>query len=261
MRKIGIQLLLIFVLLAGIGYYVWQHWELRTVSPIQAQIVLDNPYKIKSDAQGDVYVINKAKTNILKIGRDGTIKDKIELPAADDFMNLQLASGSDPVTINDEEADLLFVACEDLVVDSQGYMYALVHIFDENVLLLRYETVIRFTPDGQLDESWGGYARAHDAAKSDSLSDGTILGLEMRDDALYMVTQDQEDQLYVSRWLADKMEWQRERMAYIKPGQYIAGMTGLQAHEMYFATRSGELYNDDFKLLYPLEGYMLEQPK
>ncbi|QGQ96633.1 HAMP domain-containing protein [Paenibacillus psychroresistens] len=233
MKKKGFLLLFVAILIAGLGYSIFQNRSFLSQSPLQKSKPFENLFNVISDRHGHEYMITKSKESILMLNTSGTLQYQIDL-----------VRGTDGSLNN----------FNDLAVDSKGYLYALQTGLDAFGLYVKNEQIVRYKPDGKFDKLL--YNQDFDD-KSNLLRVGTIRSLQVYEDSLFFYTYiDKKIQL---NQLNHEEATPVKAFSFTLPKDlYLSEITGSKPGEIYLTTKTGKIYEvsktGDLKLLFPLSG-------
>ena len=131
-KQKDIIFLLLSLLLFVAGILQW--WCFPQTSSLKE--VIENPYFTTRDEKGNHYIINKGKSEVLKVSKENRIMSRLSW--------------------DNHEADC-FGEADEVAVDRKGNIYVLDVIWNDTGLGLAMERVLRYTPDGKFDRvcsSW-----------------------------------------------------------------------------------------------------------
>ncbi|MDD4801904.1 MAG: adenylate/guanylate cyclase domain-containing protein [Syntrophomonas sp.] len=228
-KKLMVPIIVLgFILLLSI--LLLSNKEMLSQSPIKKGLPINNLSAITSDSQGNLYMIVAERRTIIKMDKNGTCQYTIE-PVGADKNSMYLFS--------------------DATVDQEGYLYVRRTDLDSKGMYVDAESVIRFSPQGQLDRVLHRIDYKED---NRPLRAGNIKSLQLKDDYLYFhYLQPDRDYLY-SISLRD-YALNRYIIAYLPANVYLADITGTKPGDIYYSTQRGEIYgineNGDSRLLYP----------
>ena len=126
MKQKDILFLLLSLLLFIAGMLQW--WFLPQASALKN--IIENPYFTTRDEQGNHYIINKGKSEVLKVSEENRIMSRLSW--------------------DNHEADS-FGEADEAAVDREGNIYILDVLWNDTGLGLAMERVLRYTPDGKFD--------------------------------------------------------------------------------------------------------------
>ena len=125
-KQKDIIFLLLSLLLFVAGILQW--WCFPQTSSLKE--VIENPYFTTRDEQENHYIINKGKSEVLKVSKENRIMSRLSW--------------------DNHEADC-FGEADEVAVDRKGNIYVLDVIWNDTGLGLAMERVLRYTPDGKFD--------------------------------------------------------------------------------------------------------------
>lgn len=235
MKKSVLLLLLALASAASLmAWYGWNYLDEYASSPFNHHRELSNVSKLTTDAQGNVYAITQGKAYIVKI---------------DDHQQQQFRIHTEV------RGDASLATFDEIAVDNDQYVYALRTILDQFGLYVIGEEILRFTPEGKLDQVL--YQTSY-TEKDNLYRIGRIQSFYIEDEYLYFY-ENTDDQLVLQRIPFNSTSKKPELVmhAEIPAGNHVADVYGVQLGSIVYSTKSGEIYlldeEGNSNLMYPLD--------
>lgn len=221
MRKSVTALLLAVLLLAGAGTYLFVQRESLTHSPFSRAVPLQALSKAAADGQGNLFITADARKTIYKTDANGELLATID---------------------SQQGTDGGIYIFNDMSVDAQGNVYAVRTLLGPYGIKAVSEELVRYTSDGKFDRSL--FQKTYDANdvlrryRVGSIKAPQIHGTELvfYDEELTKYTQ------YRMNITGDS----EPKVAFtqtLPAGKYINSIDGTEPGQIYYSTRSGEIYN------------------
>lgn len=234
MRKPVAAFLLVLLLAAAAGAYVFHERQLLAENPLHRQHPFINLAKAIADGSGHLYLIDNAKKTIHKMDAGGKLQFSIESGTAQ--------SGE-------------WYRFNDMAVDDQGRLYAVRTLLDSYGLAVKSEQLVRYGADGSLEAVL--FEQDYSDAKENRYRVGGLKNLQLRGGALYFYS-DEDDRVSGYRIGPGDAEPVRTTSFRLPAGKYLADIDGFEPGGIYYSTRSGEIYRIErdgaSTLVYPLPG-------
>lgn len=234
MKKSIAALLLVLLLMAAAGVYLYDQRAMLEESPFQTSKPFDGLSKAVADVHNNLYVIDNAKKMIHKLDSAGVLQYSI----------------SSDVGKNGE-----VYRFNDMAADDRGYLYAIRTLLDPYGLTVKSEQIVRYTPDGQFDRSL--FTEEYNDPDNKRYRIGSLRNVQIKDETLYFFN-DEESDLALYQVPAGSDEPKRVYTVKLPEHKYVSEADGWQPGQIYYTTRSGEIYrafeDGRSELVYPLPG-------
>ncbi|MCR8633800.1 adenylate/guanylate cyclase domain-containing protein [Paenibacillus radicis (ex Xue et al. 2023)] len=233
MKKYIAVLLLVLILAAGAGYYVYLNKGTLTSSPFRKDLPFGSVSNALVDEENNLYVIDNSKKSIVKLNSSGNVIYT--------------------VSTNDTGGEIYHF--NELAADKQGNLYTVKTTLDSYGLTVRSEQIIRLTPEGQQDQAF--FRKDYSESERKRYRIGSLKSLKVQGDVLSFFVDDfNETILYQAA--AGSTEPRAVFTAKLPEGKYLAGVAGTTVGQIYVSARSGEIYRMQeggrYELIYPLPG-------
>ncbi|UJF34102.1 adenylate/guanylate cyclase domain-containing protein [Paenibacillus hexagrammi] len=235
MKKSIAALLLVLLLLGAAGTYLFGQRDMLKESPFTKEEPFDGLSKAVSDIHNQMYVIDNAKKTIHKLDSEGVLQYSI----------------SSDIGKNGE-----IYRFNDMAADSQGNLYAIRTLLDPYGLTVKSEQIVRYKQDGSFDAIL--FTQDYNDAKSSKrYRIGSLRNVQIEGDTLYFFN-DEGRSLALYKVDAGSSEPKEIYKASVPEGKYVAEADGFTPGQLYYSTRSGEIYralaDGGSELVYPLPG-------
>ncbi|MFC5449777.1 adenylate/guanylate cyclase domain-containing protein [Paenibacillus aestuarii] len=236
MKKSITALLLVLLLLGCAGTYLGTNKDSLKLWPFHLTMPFDGLSKAVSDVHNNVFVIDNAKKTLHKLDSEGVLQFSI---TSDTGKNGEL------------------YRFNDMAVDDAGYIYTIRTLLDPYGIEVKSEQIVRYKPDGQFDRSL--FNVDYNDATSKRYRIGSLRNVQVREGAVYYFN-DEVQQLALYKIPTGDSAADPELVSRVKlpANKYVAEADGYKLGEMYYSTRSGEIYkvqlDGQSQLVYPLAG-------
>ncbi|MEC0227843.1 adenylate/guanylate cyclase domain-containing protein [Paenibacillus alba] len=237
MKKSIAALLLVLLLLGAAGSYLSVHRDSFTLWPFHKSMPFDGLSKAISDHQNNLFVIDNAKKTIHKVNSAGVLQFSI---------TSDLGKNGEVYRFND------------MAVDDQGYLYTIRTLLDPYGIAVKSEQIVRYTPNGQFDRSL--FTQEYTDSQTRRYRLGSLRNVQVREGMVYFFN-DEVTQLALYKQPVKEISTTTPQIAYtvkLPENKYVAEADGYKLGEIYFSTRSGEIYrafqDGRSELVYPLPG-------
>jgi class 3 adenylate cyclase len=219
--------------------------------PFASAVKLKNPTRVLADSDS-IYIITRSKEGLVKYHRDGTWLYDIDVPTLDDLEALTPMIDS-PAKLDDavRNPDNFYLRFGEAVPDGQGGLYTLVQVMDDKDLILKYEVLCRYTPDGDLDPAWGVHISKFDSKKNAALRTGTVKALQMNNNQFTYVSTE-EGELRWNTWDDEQHKFAISSHLTLPGNLYLTEVLGSKPDELLYTTKQGMLHKRGGQTLYPL---------
>lgn len=237
MKKSIAALLLVLLLLGSAGAYLGLHRDSFTLWPFNKSMPFDGLSKAVSDHQNNLFVIDNAKKTIHKLNSEGVLQFTI---------TSETGKNGEVYRFND------------MAVDDLGYLYTIRTLLDPYGIAVKSEQIVRYKPDGQFDRSL--FTEEYNDSQSKRYRLGSLRNIQVREGMLYFFNDEvQQLSLYKSPvGEASTSEPQLVSTVKLPSNKYVSEADGYKPGEIYYSTRSGEIYrafsDGSSELVYPLPG-------
>ncbi|TDF97141.1 adenylate/guanylate cyclase domain-containing protein [Paenibacillus piri] len=234
MKKYIAALLLVVILATAAGYYVYDNRDVVASSPFRRDLPFGSMSNALTDKENNLYVIDNSKKTLVKLGPDGNV-----------VYTVGVSDGAGEIYQFNE-----------LAADNEGNLYTVKTTLDSYGLTVKAEEIIRFTPEGEQDQS---FFRKDYANKSERKRYrlGSLKSLKVSDGMLSFFVDD-FNQVTLYKMAVGGTEPAPVFAAKLPEGKYVAGATGTKLGQIYVTARSGEIFRmlEDGRpeLIYPLPG-------
>ncbi|OPH59780.1 hypothetical protein BC351_20070 [Paenibacillus ferrarius] len=237
MKKSIAALLLVLLLLGAAGSYLSVHRDSFTLWPFHKSMPFDGLSKAISDHQNNLFVIDNAKKTIHKVNSEGVLQFSI---------TSDLGKNGEVYRFND------------MAVDDQGYLYTIRTLLDPYGIAVKSEQIVRYTPNGQFDRSL--FTQEYTDSQTRRYRLGSLRNVQVREGMVYFFN-DEVTQLALYQQPVKEISSTTPQLAYtvkLPENKYVSEADGYKPNEIYFSTRSGEIYrafqDGRSELVYPLPG-------
>ncbi|GGI46769.1 hypothetical protein GCM10008018_18730 [Paenibacillus marchantiophytorum] len=237
MKKSIAALLLVLLLLGAAGSYLSMHRDSFTLWPFNKSMPFDGLSKAISDHQDNLFVIDNAKKTIHKLNDKGVLQFSI---TSDTGKNGEV------------------YRFNDMAVDDQGYLYTIRTLLDPYGIAVKSEQIVRYTPEGQFDRSL--FTQEYTDSQARRYRLGSLRNVQIRQGMVYFFN-DETDKLTLYKEPVGETASSTPQIAYsvkLPTNKYISEADGFKPGEIYYSTRSGEIYrafeDGRSELVYPVPG-------
>jgi len=236
MKKSITALLLVLLLLGCAGTYLGSNQDSLKLWPFHLTMPFDGLSKAVSDDHNNVFVIDNAKKTLHKLNSGGVLQFSI---TSDTGKNGEV------------------YRFNDMAVDDAGYIYTIRTLLDPYGIEVKSEQIVRYKPDGQFDRSL--FSVDYNDATSKRYRIGSLRNVQVREGTVYFFN-DEVQQLALYKMPTGDSASEPELVSRVKlpTNKYVAEADGYKLGEMYYSTRSGEIYkilrDGQSELVYPLPG-------
>ncbi|ASS75481.1 hypothetical protein CIG75_11160 [Tumebacillus algifaecis] len=244
MRRNLLILTILLLALSVLGFFSIRNADDLKRFPTNQLVALKKPYKVTSDGENNMYIIEDAKQSILKLDADGTQKFKIKAPSLSKFVNL---NSKDPTLLDDS---LSYIIYDHVLPAPDGMLYVVVRVMDVNALVLKHEAIVRYNAEGKLDTNWLGFSRPYSVAERNSLRGGNIRALELKDGELFLITQESDIELALHEWDRTLDRFTKITSTHLATDIGVTDIVGVKSKELIYSTKRGEIYQAGERL-YP----------
>jgi adenylate cyclase len=236
MKKSIAALLLVLLLLGGAGTYLGVQRDSFTLSPFNKSLSFDGLSKAISDTQNNLFVIDNAKKTMHKLNSEGVIQYSI----------------TSDVGKNGE-----MYRFNDMAVDEQDYLYTIRTLLDPYGITVKSEQIVRYKPDGKFDRVL--FTQDYSESKTKHYRLGSLRNIQVRDGMIYFFNDEvQQLTLYQVPVGDASIEPKPVYTVTLPENKYVSEADGYKPGEIYYSTRSGEIYrayaDGRSELVYPLPG-------
>ncbi|MDQ0891127.1 adenylate cyclase [Paenibacillus sp. V4I9] len=236
MKKSIAALLLVLLLLGAAGTYLNLHRDSFTLWPFNKSMPFDGLSKAVSDYQNNLFVIDNAKKTIHKLNSQGVLEFSI---------TSETGKNGEVYRFND------------MAVDDQGYLYTIRTLLDPYGIAVKSEQIVRYKPDGQFDRSL--FTEEYDS-QTKRYRLGSLRNVQVREGMVYFFN-DEVHQLTLYQAPVGEASSSEPKSVYtikLPENKYVSEADGYKPGEIYYSTRSGEIYrafsDGRSELVYPLPG-------
>ncbi|KRE50108.1 adenylate/guanylate cyclase domain-containing protein [Paenibacillus sp. Soil724D2] len=236
MKKSIAALLLVLLLLGAAGTYLSLNRDSFTLWPFNQSMPFDGLSKAVSDHQNNLFVIDNAKKTIHKLNSQGVLQFSI---------TSEIGKNGEVYRFND------------MAVDDQGYLYTIRTLLDPYGIAVKSEQIVRYKPDGQFDRSL--FTEEYDS-QTKRYRLGSLRNVQVREGKVYFFN-DEVNQLTLYQAPVGEISSSEPKSVYtikLPENKYVSEADGYKPGEIYYSTRSGEIYrafsDGRSELVYPLPG-------
>ncbi|OXM85031.1 adenylate/guanylate cyclase domain-containing protein [Paenibacillus rigui] len=230
--KKSVAVLLLVVLLASVaGFYVVQQKEMLTKNPFERELFFESLSRVVADSHDNLYMIDNTKKTIRKLSPDGTIVYSIQ-------------SG--------EEGIYRF---NDVAADDDGSLYVVRALMDTYDIEVKTEQLIRYNPDGSFDKVL--FEQNYSDPKQKRYRVGGVKAPAAAGGEVHFFL-DELGKVTLYRIASVGTSPVPVYSVQLPAGKVLAGVDGVTPGQIYYTTRSGEIYRAGLDggstLVYPLPG-------
>lgn len=234
MKKSVAALLLVLLLAAIAGTYVFQERSKLAQNPLNRELPFVSLSKAIADRNNNLYLIDNSKKTIHKLDLNGTLQFSIHSEAGKNGEQFRF---------------------NDMVIDDQNRLYTVRTLLDPYGLTVKSEQIVRYGADGKLDRVI--FNQDYNDSKNKRYRIGSLKSPQIKDGSLYFFN-DEVTKITEYR-LAAGEEVPKAVFSFDLPAnKYLAEIDGTEAGNIYYSTRSGEIYKvaagGQSSLTYPLPG-------
>ncbi|WP_261302815.1 adenylate/guanylate cyclase domain-containing protein [Paenibacillus andongensis] len=236
MKKSIAALLLVLLLLGAAGTYLSLNRDSFSLWPFNQSMPFDGLSKAVSDRQNNLFVIDNAKKTIHKLNSQGVLQFSI---------TSETGKNGEVYRFND------------MAVDDQGYLYTIRTLLDPYGIAVKSEQIVRYRPDGQFDRSL--FTEEYDS-QTKRYRLGSLRNVQVREGVVYFFNDEVHQLTLYQAPIGDTSSSEPKSIYTIKlpENKYVSEADGYKPGEIYYSTRSGEIYrafgDGRSELVYPLPG-------
>lgn len=213
MRRYSIWFISLVTLICLTGVYLYLQKDVFLQSPFNGEFAFEDISYATADEEGNLYVINKEKQQMIKLSSLGIVQFQYE--------NV------------DKNKPFHY---EDIIVDKMGRLHALKVDFLPYSDRIRSESIVRYHPDGTFDKIL--YLIEHSEEK---ITKKTINKLQFNRDNLHFLSIDDE-KIYSNTFYPTSEVLETTHVAQIPEKHYLYEIVGGAAQSIVYSTKRGELY-------------------
>ncbi|KRE86531.1 hypothetical protein ASG89_11030 [Paenibacillus sp. Soil766] len=237
MKKSIAALLLVLLLLGAAGTYLGTHQDSIQLWPWKKSMPFDGLSKAISDSQNNLFVIDNAKKTIHKLNAQGILQFSI---------TSETGKNGEVYRFND------------MAVDDQGYLYTIRTLLDPYGIAVKSEQIVRYKPNGEFDRSL--FTQEYGDAQLKRYRLGSLRNVQVHEGMVYFFN-DEVKKLSLYETPVGNSTTTEPKLMYsitLPDNKYVSEADGFKPGEIYYSTRSGEIYRANSEgrseLVYPLPG-------
>ncbi|WP_127583001.1 adenylate/guanylate cyclase domain-containing protein [Paenibacillus koleovorans] len=220
MRKSVTILVLLALLLAAAGTYLFAQRTTLARSPFSSTVPLEALSMAVADGQGDLYITADARTTIYKTTTEGKMIYALD---------------------SQEGTNGGLYIFNDMSIDEQRRIYAVRTLLGAYGIKAISEDLVRYTPDGKFDRVL--FTQKYDAASElRRYRVGSIKAPQVRGTELIFYNEEMHKFTQYSVDLNTDSEPKPVFSHNLPAGKYIASIDGYEQGRLYYTTRSGEIF-------------------
>ncbi|TNJ62372.1 HAMP domain-containing protein [Paenibacillus hemerocallicola] len=234
MKKSVAALLLVLLLAAVAGTFVFQERRLLAQNPLNRELPFVSLSKAIADKNDNLYLIDNAKKTILKLNGTGTLLYSI---------HSEIGKNGEQFRFND------------MAVDNENRLYTVRTLLDPYGLTVKSEQIARYNPDGTFDRII--FAQDYNDSKNRWYRIGSLKSPQLKEGSLHFFN-DEMTKVTEYRLGPGETEPKPIFSFELPPNKFLAEIDGYVPGQIYYSTRSGEIYsvamNGVSSMTYPLPG-------
>jgi class 3 adenylate cyclase/HAMP domain-containing protein len=234
MKKSVAALLLVLLVAAIAGTYVFQERRLLAQNPLNRELPFVSLSKAIADKNDNLYLIDNAKKTILKLNGKGTLLYSIHSEAGKNGEQFRF---------------------NDMAVDDQDRLYTVRTLLDPYGLTVKSEQIVRYGPDGKFDRVI--FNQDYNDSKYRWYRIGSLKSPQLKLGELYFFN-DEMTKVTEYRLGPNEAEPKPVFSFELPANKFLAEIDGTAPGQIYYSMRSGEIYNvaidGKSAMTYPLPG-------
>lgn len=221
MKRRYLVTFLLYAFAVTMGVMGFLNQEKPFANPFQKDFHLELPSFATMDLNANVYVIDNSLSRIRKIGTDGSLI--YEIGGA----NRNLGK--------------LFYGVE-LAVDSQGYLYVINQVMQENGFYTEREDILRYDPAGQFDRIVHSRQYKPEEITNNNVTRGRVIGLSLEGKRVFWHELSDrgviQSSVNIDTWRLEQNNILPIEFSAI----YVASVARIDDHSFAYTTKRGELF-------------------